>query len=40
MKYCLGLGPLPWVLNVELFPPEARVIYFSEKNKLKNPLKF
>ncbi|XP_023336404.1 facilitated trehalose transporter Tret1 isoform X2 [Eurytemora carolleeae] len=22
--FSLGLGPLPWVLNVELFPPEAR----------------
>jgi hypothetical protein len=21
----IGLGPLPWVLNMELLPPEARV---------------
>ena len=23
--FMIGLGPLPWVMNVELMPPEARV---------------
>ena len=24
--FSLGLGPIPWIINVELIPPEARVL--------------
>ena len=24
--FSIGFGPIPWILNVELIPPEARVI--------------
>ena len=29
--FSIGFGPIPWILNVELIPPEARVILFSAK---------
>ena len=25
LAFSVGLGPIPWVLNVEMIPPEARV---------------
>jgi SP family facilitated glucose transporter-like MFS transporter 8 len=25
LAFAIGFGPIPWVLNVELMPPEARV---------------
>ena len=25
--FSIGFGPIPWILNVELIPPEARVIF-------------
>ena len=27
--FSFGAGPIPWILNVELIPPEARVSIFS-----------
>ena len=27
--FSLGFGPIPWILNVELIPPEARVSFFN-----------
>ena len=27
--FSLGFGPIPWILNVELIPPEARAISSS-----------
>ena len=26
--FSIGFGPIPWILNVELIPPEARVMMF------------
>ena len=26
LAFSIGFGPIPWVMNVELMPPEARVI--------------
>jgi hypothetical protein len=27
--FAIGFGPIPWVMNVELFPKEARVSTYS-----------
>ena len=30
--FSIGFGPIPWILNVELIPTEARVIIFESTN--------
>ena len=38
--FAVGFGPLPWVMNVELMPPEARVsgtIYLFPEGLALNP---
>ena len=30
--FSLGFGPVPWILNVELIPPEARVSHGTLQN--------